>query len=84
MSFATVLEMIKVSAKQTNMEIRKDLEVMKIEVTADVHTYIDIIVDDLKLTLDAKFQAILDSVENTRSLFLEGTPSCRALPPPEN
>ena len=83
-SFATMSEMIKASPKQTKMEIRKDLEVMQTEVTTDAHAYTDIIVDDLKLTLDAKFQAILDSIENTRSLLLEGTPSHRALPPPEN
>ena len=81
MSFAIVSEMIKASAKQTKMEIRKDLEVIQTKVTADVHTYADIIVDDLKLTLDAKFKAIMDSMENTRSLLLEGTPSCKALPP---
>ena len=57
---------------------------MQTEVTVDAHTYPNIIVDDLKLTLDAKFQAILDSMENTRSLLLEGTPSCTALPPLEN
>ena len=84
MSFATISEMIKASAEKIKMEIRKDLEVMPTEVTADAHTYIDIIVDDLKPTLDAKFQAILDSKESTRSLLLEGTPSRRALPPPEN
>ena len=84
MSFASVSEMIKASAEQINMEIRKDLEVMQTEVTADAHTYADIIVDDLKVTLDAKFQAILDSMESTRSLLLEGTPSCRALPSSEN
>ena len=84
LSFATMLEMINSSAKQTKMEIRKDLEVMRTEVTVDAHTYADIIVDDLKLTLDAKFQAILDSIENTRSLPLEGTPSRRALPSPKN
>ena len=69
------------------MEIRKEskgLEVMRTEVTADADTYADIIVDDLKLTLDAKFKAILDSMKNTRNLLLEGTPSHRALPPPEN
>ena len=80
MSFAIVSEMIKVSAEQTKMEIRKDLEVMQTEVIADAHTYAHIIVDDLKLTLDAKFQAILDSME----LALEGIPSCRALPPSKN
>ena len=55
MSFAIVTELIKANAEQTKMEIRKDLEVMRTEVTADAHTYVDIIVDDLKLTLDAKF-----------------------------
>ena len=84
MSFATVTELIKASAEQTKMEIKTDLEVMRTKVTADAHTYTDIIVDDLKLTLDAKFQAILDSVESTRSLLLAGTPSHKALPPPEN
>ena len=84
MSFATVSEMIKASAEQTKMEIKKDLEIMRTEVTVDVHNYADIIVDDLKLTLDAKFQAILDSVESTRSLLLLGTPSRKALPPPKN
>ena len=84
MSFAIVSEMIKASVEQTKMEIRKDLEIMQIEVTVDAHIYADIIIDDLNLTLDAKFQAILDSEENTRSLVLEGTPFCRALPPPEN
>ena len=75
MSFAIVTEMIKASTEQTKMEIRKDLEVMQIKVTVDAHTYADIIVGDLKLTLDTKFQAILDSVESTRSLLLAGTPS---------
>ena len=84
MSFVIVTKIIKANAEQTKMEIRKDLEVMQTEVTANAHTYADIIVDDLKLTLDAKFQAILDSVESTRSLLLVGTPSCKALPPPEN
>ena len=84
MTFAVVTELIKASAEQTNMEIKKDLEVMRTKVTADAHTYADIIVDDLKLILDAKFQAILDSVESTRSLLLAGTPSRKALPPPEN
>ena len=84
MSFITMSEMIKASAKQTKMEIRKDLEVMRTKVTVDAHTYADIIVDDLKLTLDAKFKAILDSMENIRSLLLEGTPSRKALPPLEN
>ena len=84
MSFAIVTKMIKASAEQTKMEIRKDLEVMRTEVTTDAHTYADIIVDDLKLILDAKFQAILDSVESTRSLLLARTPSRKALPPPEN
>ena len=55
MSFTTVTELIKASAEQTKMEIKKDLEVMRTEVTANVHTYANIIVDDLKLTLDAKF-----------------------------
>ena len=64
--------------------MRKDLEVMQIEVTVDAHTYANIIVDDFKLTLDAKFKTILDSVENTRSLLLEGTPFRKALPPPLN
>ena len=76
--------MIKSSAEQTKMEIRKDLEVMPTKVTADAHTYAEIIIDDFKLTLDAIFQAILDFVENTRSLLLEGTPFRRALPPPKN
>ena len=80
MSFATVSEMIKVNAEQTKMEIRKYLEVMGTEVIVDAYTYTDIIVDDLNLTSDAKFKAILDSVENTINLFLEGTPSHRALP----
>ena len=84
MSFAIVTEIIKASAEQTKMEIRKGLEVVQTEVTVDAHTYADIIVDDLKLTLDAKFQAILDSVESTRSLLLAGIPSRKALPPPEN
>ena len=84
MSFALVSKMIKTSAKQTKMEIRKDLEVMRTEVIVDAHTYADIIVDDLKLTLDAEFQVIFDSVENTRSLLLEDTPFHRALPPPKN
>ena len=53
MSFTIVIELIKASAKQTKMEIKKDLEVMHTEVNADAHTYVDIIVDDLKLTLDA-------------------------------
>ena len=57
---------------------------MQTEVTIDAYTYADIIVDDLKLTLDAKFQVILDSVENIRSLLLKGTPSHKALPPSEN
>ena len=55
MSFTKAKKMIKASAEQTKMEIRKDLEVMQIEVTADAHTYANIIIDDLKLTLDAKF-----------------------------
>ena len=84
MSFAIVSEMIKASGEQTKMEIRKDLEIVQIEVTVDVHTYANIIVDDLKLTLDAKFQAILDSVESTRNLLLASTPSRKALPPLEN
>ena len=83
-SFARVTEMIKANTKQTKMEIRKDLEVMQTEVTSDAHTYANIIIDDLKLTLDAKFHAILDSVESTRSLLLESTSSRRALHPPEN
>ena len=84
MSFAIMTKFIKVSAEQTKMEIRKDLEVIRTEVTANAHTYVDIIVDDLKLTLDAKFQAILDPMESTRSLLLVGAPSHKALPPPEN
>ena len=84
MSFATVSEMIKASVEQTKMKIRKDLEVMRNEVTIDAHIYVGIIVDDLKRTLDAKFKAILDSMESTRNLLLESTPSCRALPPLEN
>ena len=47
--------MIKANAEQSKMEIRKDLKVMQTEVTIDAHTYTDIVVDDLKLTLDAKF-----------------------------
>ena len=58
------------------MEITKDLEVMQTEVTADSHTYVDIVVDDFKLTLD--------SVESIRSLFLGGTSSRKAQPPLEN
>ena len=54
------------------------------EVTDNAHTYADFIVDDLKITLDAKFQVILDSVESTRNLLLIGTPTHRALPPLEN
>ena len=79
-----MIELIKASAEQTKMEIKKDLEVMRIEITTDAHIYADIIVDDLKITLDAKFQAIVDSVESTRSLLLADTPSRKALPPPEN
>ena len=70
MSFSIVSEMIKTSAEQIKMEIRKDLEVMQTEVIANAHTYVNIIVDDLKLTLDAKFQAILDFVENKRNFAL--------------
>ena len=55
MSFATMSEMIKENAEQTKMEIRKDLEVMQTEVIADAYTYVDIVVDDLKITLNAKF-----------------------------
>ena len=84
MSFATVTELIKASAEQTKMEIKKELEVMCTEVTTNAHTYADIIVDDLKLTLHAKFQAILDFVERARSLLLAGTPSRKALRPLEN
>ena len=84
MSFATVIKMIKASLEQTKMEISKDLEDMQTVVTVDAHTYANIIFDDLKLTLDAKFQAILDSVESIRPLLLAGTPFCKALPPPEN
>ena len=83
-SFVTISKMIKANVEQTKMEIRKDLEVMSTEVIADTHTYANIIVDDLKLTFNAKFKAILDSMESTRNLLLEGTPSHRALPPPKN
>ena len=84
MTFAIVSKIIKANAEQTKMEIWKNLEVMRTKVTANAHTYAEIIVDDLKITLDAKFQVILDSVESTRSLLLLGTSTRRALPPPEN
>ena len=35
------------------------------KVKADADTYANIIIDDLKITLDAKFQVILDSVKST-------------------
>ena len=83
MSFVTVSKMIKAYVEQTKIEIMKDLEIVCLEVIVDAHTYANIIIDDLKLSLDAKFKAILDFVENTKNLLLEGTPTCRALPLPK-
>ena len=85
---AMVHEAIAACAKILKLELKADMQTMRDEILAESHTYTNIVTQDLRSTIerqfdtiDNQFQALMESLYNTRKL-IKDTPQCLALPPP--
>lgn len=79
-TLAAINQIVKEKTEEMRREIKVDVETLWTEVTADAHTYTNIITYDLMESLDARFAAIVDVVESTRKALKEGTPPPQGIP----
>jgi Glu-tRNA(Gln) amidotransferase subunit E-like FAD-binding protein len=84
-----VKEAIAEGSQSLKQELRADMKCLREEVLAEVHTYTDIMTQDLRIkidgqldNMDTQFKALMESLSNTRKM-LNHTPQMMALPPPE-
>ena len=83
-SLEEVNVIVKENASQIRNEMSQGMENLCIEIIADAHTYTNIITQDLHQSLDARFAAIMNCVNDARMILNGSMPIRKALPGAEN
>ena len=75
---------VKENVAQIHTEMCQGMENLHTKITADAHTYTDIITQDLRQSLDACFATIMDCVNDARMILNGSTPTRKVLSGAEN
>jgi hypothetical protein len=70
---AQVVHLLDERTEIVKKELKQNIQSLKDDVVAESHTYIDLVTEELRDQLDAKFEEMMGFLSSTRKLLKNGT-----------
>jgi hypothetical protein len=72
-TMAQVVHLLDERTEIVKKELKQNIQSLKNDVVAEAHTYTDLVTEDLRDKLDAKFEEMMGFLSSTRKLLKNGT-----------